>query len=554
MALLSGDQGAATAERSLNAHSGVTDHSLIATPKNTRISSVLAPFAGCPVPRMITYVVEPASAHVRMPKLVTARRLVKAAFLRVTLNHVTLSFFLLSFTFCILQGLIQTFLWNDDNTASTDVNSILEKGNVPLGAVPWLTVHGDDYNLKICSVSPVAPNDPSQVCRTLYDSATPNATWALPQGLTPDGTKSNISVTVSDGTNSVSLSEQCAWTLLYPSYKLEKSMDEALALLFSHIWLLGISSAAILSQSTSHVIAVFSMRVLSTAWSAYTIWRTKALQATIANIIGGPNTPCQLDNYLVKDYFQIRIAFQIPDLILNVCGLVFTGILGWKLLKRFREHVFNCAGPPAHIIRIYRLMLTVLVLVQILLYLGITSISLAVKEAVVTRTTLLGFFITAYVVTVVAIVSVAVLAHRAIRYEHKQFMILLLIILVCLTLATCGLYIPPAFRFTWLEWPFFACTFVLSTATLIASIVFAVLCRTHFGEGLSHYLYVEQVLSDNEFEPDGFSTEVDKVSFDVKNPSYLVQEAMPKSPVLTRDSNWDFENRERPRIYTVELA
>ncbi|KAI0684697.1 hypothetical protein BC835DRAFT_1422063 [Cytidiella melzeri] len=494
----------------------------------------------------------------------TSVRLLNHAYLRITLSRVTASFFLLTFVFCVAQGLIQAFLWTDDNSTLGDINGVLNLEGVPTYLLHWLnTEKGGHYNLKVCSEAPYGAKNVSQVCPTVFDTGdTPDSSWSPPPGFQRNANNGNgsVQVNIAGVDTAMLLTEQCMYTLLYPAQSLGQSMDEELALIFSQFWLLGLSSAAVLSQSVSHIIAVFAMRVLSTGWSAYTIWRTNELENRLYHLVAGPNTPCHSDFEVLPDYFKTRRAFQIPDLILNVCALFFTAMLGYRLFKTFCENVFNCVGPPAKIVVLYRYMLTVAVSGQLLLYLMISSISLALLEGVISKAKLLALDVTLFVFSVILTVTMVVLGHYATRYERKRLMIAFLLILACFITGFLAMFIDGAFRFTWLQWPFFACVSGINAVVLIICAMFAVLCRIHFGEGLSHYrkislskVHVKQVLSDQDFEPDEFSTDAEDVKVtSATRTTFSVQGAMPFTPVVTRNTNWDFVDQTRPPIYTVE--
>lgn len=114
------------------------------------------------------------------------------------------------------------------------------------------------------------------------------------------------------------------------------------------------------------------MRILTVGWSSYTIWRTMDIQHRFTHLVSGQDSACQFD--LFTGYFSSRLALQVcvdgvesvgqfltprlptqvPDLILSCLGLLATGYLGWHLIKVFSEHTFNCVGPPAEVIRMYR--------------------------------------------------------------------------------------------------------------------------------------------------------------------------------------------------------
>lgn len=66
-------------------------------------------------------------------------------------------------------------------------------------------------------------------------------------------------------------------------------------------------------------------------------------------------------------------------------------------------------------------------------------------------------------------------------------MIVFLVLMSSFVVGFSFMFTSSAFRFTWIQWPFFACVSGMACAQLLVCIAFAVLCRVHFGEGLSHY-------------------------------------------------------------------
>jgi hypothetical protein len=68
-------------------------------------------------------------------------------------------------------------------------------------------------------------------------------------------------------------------------------------------------------------------------------------------------------------------------------------------------------------------------------------------------------------------------------------------------------------------------------------------------------VHVEKVLSDQNFEPDEFATDENpKASWNGSRP-FTVQAALPTTPLVTRNANWDFDSADEPRppIFTVGL-
>ncbi|KAI0799600.1 hypothetical protein BC629DRAFT_1497116 [Irpex lacteus] len=471
---------------------------------------------------------------------VRARRLVKSAYARVTLSGVTLSFFLLSVSFCILQILFQGFLWNGDATATSTLDGILVNTDVPETLLRWLTTKGDDYHLRLCTEAPLGATNVSHICPTIFDSSSmAQDDWVAPRNIRKHGFHHNqsapllLQVSMQDGNSTVEITEQCMYTLLYPMQRMRNSASEELVLMFSQIWLLGISSSAVLNQSIPHLLAVFAMRMLATGWSAYTIWRTQDLKSRLWHIVMAPNTPCHTDFEFLPGYFRTRFALQIPDVTLNVVALLFTGVLGWRMIKSFSHNIFNCVGPPAKIVRLYGYMLTVFVCGQLLSFLTTTSISLALKEGI-THTRLLGVQIALFILAFMLTLIMIPLGYYATRKERRLPMAVFIIILIGFIALFLSLFSSGAFRFSWLQWPFFASVTGVNCAVLIVCAVFAILCRTHFGEGLSHYLHVEEVLSEQNFAADDFSTE--DVTEHKKD-----------------EKDWDFVDRASPSSRTVKF-
>lgn len=73
------------------------------------------------------------------------------------------------------------------------------------------------------------------------------------------------------------------------------------------------------------------------------------------------------------------------------------------------------------------------------------------------------------------------------RYEKKRWTVAFIAFLITFICGFGGMFVFSAFRFMWIQWPFFACVTGISVAQLLCCTAFTVLCRVHFGEGLSHY-------------------------------------------------------------------
>jgi hypothetical protein len=71
-----------------------------------------------------------------------------------------------------------------------------------------------------------------------------------------------------------------------------------------------LEAGGVIKRTNPHPsIALIFARLLSVAWSSYTIWRTHDLRDRIAVLIGDASTPCHLD--IFPSYFSQRAEFQV---------------------------------------------------------------------------------------------------------------------------------------------------------------------------------------------------------------------------------------------------
>lgn len=88
-----------------------------------------------------------------------------------------------------------------------------------------------------------------------------------------------------------------------------------------------------IDHDTEHSVrrlASFILRILSTTWSTYAIWRTFDIQTRFTAII--TDGACGGNN-LFPGYFRERVAVQIVDLSLNFVALVLSCYLVWRLSR-----------------------------------------------------------------------------------------------------------------------------------------------------------------------------------------------------------------------------
>ena len=76
-------------------------------------------------------------------------------YLRITLNYVTLSFFLFSFLHCFTQGILQSFLYTADDTWGSLTSHIVARAHIDPTVFPQFTGRHGNYSLELCNQVPI---------------------------------------------------------------------------------------------------------------------------------------------------------------------------------------------------------------------------------------------------------------------------------------------------------------------------------------------------------------------------------------------------------------
>jgi hypothetical protein len=215
----------------------------------------------------------------------------KSAYLRITLNWVTFSFFLFSFVHCFAQGTLQSFLFSDDDAWGSFTSAIVDYAQINSTAFVQYTGRHGNYSLELCSQVPVLGGGPDP-CVHFYtagqaepvsiprrflptdspvsepsssSSNTTSLSWTvtgissspqvhLESQPNPDGF-SDVIISSDDGSTSITLDPVCSFTLLYPQAKLNQTRREELSLIASQFWFYGLAVFAIVFESIPHMYA-----------------------------------------------------------------------------------------------------------------------------------------------------------------------------------------------------------------------------------------------------------------------------------------------------------
>ncbi|TBU56155.1 hypothetical protein BD310DRAFT_932019 [Dichomitus squalens] len=513
----------------------------------------------------------------------------KSMLARITLTPHTLAFFLLSVIHCVAQGLTAAFIYSEDASSFKFVNDVVRTADVPNNEVARLFRNGDNLELRLCTAVPIGTvfkdcetiytTDPhvsynvsgSLVTRFLEDveesrysalvRRAPDASSLVPVKAS-NGNVTGVELTY-NGNKQVAFSKTCARMLEYPQRILDNSRREDLALIASQFWLLGISTFGILYNSIPHIWAVLFARVLQSGWAIYTLWRTFDVQFRYQKLILDAATPCHFD--VLPQYFSTRVALQIPELVLHLTALCSTSFLALRIVKGYRISTVRRVDPPPGVMRLYRYFLINSMFVELSLFFTLTATSLWLDQLRNSSIAMLamrpGLYYALIIVTIVTIVPWMVMGWFAIRRELKYLMACFTFLTFAYVLFWGVMFDAKVYVWTFIEWPFFASMVVVSFLVQCGAGVFGVVSWLGFGKGLAHYLHVEQVLLESDFDADVFSNDPEKAP--ASGASSPVQQRAPSAlsmlsgeggvSVVKKDTNWDFADVSRPPIYMVDV-
>jgi len=447
----------------------------------------------------------------------------KSVFYRITLTRYTIAFFLFCFIHCFAEGFIQAFIFLDSNASNVATN-ILHQARVPPDNFGVLSRHHGNATLQVCNQIPSSYSDP---CANIYQTG---QRLPLPtgfnltdnifiEGVTPS--PGGVNVVLDDGSKIV-LDQMCTLVLTYPHQVLMNAQREDIVLVLTQFWIFCVSFFAIVYDSIPHLIAALCFRTLSTAWSMYIIWRTVDVHSRFEILLNSVDSPCQpvagnnidIVDILFPSYFQSREILQIPDLVMNIISLCLAVYLSMKLIKVYGPNTFNRVGAPKEIIRIYKYFLAVFVSFQVAALLLISAVCLWLDQMVNRDNAFSGltYYKSLYVALSIFTLSVLIpwitMGWYAVRREWKKLMVVFLAIATIVFASWILMLKSWSFAWTFINWPFFACQIVAASLALLTTLIFGVISWLHFGKGLAHYLYVDDVLAKAGFEPELFEKDV----------------------------------------------
>jgi hypothetical protein len=99
---------------------------------------------------------------------------------QITLNRISLAFFLFSVIDCFVQGIIHSLLYSMDMDTSALVTSIIQEANVSRREIAWLNGDSKEFKLQLCTDIPFGKTD--NFCTSVFDSRQGNVSAPVPTG------------------------------------------------------------------------------------------------------------------------------------------------------------------------------------------------------------------------------------------------------------------------------------------------------------------------------------------------------------------------------------
>lgn len=308
----------------------------------------------------------------------------------------------------------------------------------------------------------------------------------------------SVAITGGPGPEPVILNETCLQALNWPLSTIRNTKREDIVFIAFQIWVLGMSLVAILNESIPHILASLLTHVMATAWAAFQITHTANFRSSFERVIS--NGACAGASSFLPGFWQARARAEWPTLAMHILALLISCVLTWKLVKLYGWQTFKRVGASLTINRIYKIVLTMSITIQLSLFFMIVTVSLWIDQLMNSSIGDLASFTTLYkvssFVTLAALVPWLCLGWVGVRRELRLPMFFFLII-SCIYLAGWGaMFFSTTFRWTFVTWRFFSVMASASVFLTCASFILGVICRYNFGRGLLRYLGAHQNIED----------------------------------------------------------
>lgn len=220
---------------------------------------------------------------------------------------------------------------------------------------------------------------------------------------------------------------------------------------------------------------------------------------------------------LLPDYWEERANLEYPLLALNVLSLLISVFLTWRLVKLFGWQTFKRVGASLRINRIYKLVLSLSIVLQLSFFFIAATVGLWLDNLINGIASQVAWYVPLYkatsVVTLVLLVPWLWTGWYSVRQEKALPMLIFLFLSLVYIGGWSVMFLSTTFRWTFLEWRFFSIIASASILFTVVSFTLGVICRYNFGKGLPRYLNAQEPLPGDDFKPVTGVSDLEKVDF-----------------------------------------
>jgi hypothetical protein len=289
-----------------------------------------------------------------------------------------------------------------------------------------------------------------------------------------------------EGSETVDFDRTCLTALNYPLMMIRYTEREDVAFIVFQVWVLGMSTVALLNESVPHVLASLLTHVASTGWSAYKLASTASFHADFISFIN--DGACSSSSNILQDYWSVRTRAEIPTLILNVIFLAISGFMTWKLLKVFGWQTYKRMGASHSVNRLYMTILSLSIVIQLSLYFMAVTLVVWLDQLshgdIAKLSTSKTIYRALFIVSVIILIPWLFTGWLAVRRDAKVPMLIFLMISIWFVGGWGALFFASAFQWTFITWRFFAVMASLSVFLTGSAFILALYCWKKFGRGL----------------------------------------------------------------------
>lgn len=309
------------------------------------------------------------------------------------------------------------------------------------------------------------------------------------------------------------LERSCIFALNYPVAILQNTKREDLVFVAFQLWVLGMSTVALLHESIPHIIASLLTHVLASAWAAFQIVHTAHFREDFSRLT--TEGACKPIN-LLPSYWKLRRGAELPILVLNIVALFISAFLTQKLVKLFGWQTFKRVGASLTMHRIYKTMLFLSITLQLSLFFMVVTTALWIDQlyngSIGRLAKKRSLYKVLFINTLILLIPWLMTGWFAVRREWKIPMMIFLILSIAYLAGLGFMFVSDTFRWTFMEWRFFSLVALASVVLTALAFVLGVICRINFGKGLPRYLNAEEALPGDDFEP-AYPSDIEKLDF-----------------------------------------